>query len=217
MRTSGQDHGAPTDDETIVRPSLVGLLGVPATYLAISALSVRSAVSGSEDAFTAWFFPILTCFVIATSVRERLVITGDEVRVIRLFREDRFAPCDVVSVAKSGGRGQPSHVVVLDRRPVDPLHVELVGSRRIEERTIGLRLPSLMTARRAAHALDAPLTTYGGEPAGPPFPQDLRSEVGLLVEWRTAGGRVRPMVVAYGVLLTVLVSLLTAIVIDGAA
>jgi hypothetical protein len=151
----------------------------------------------------------LTFSAVVLAVRERVVIRGDDVEVIRLFSVDTFTRSDVSRVVQSGGRGRPAHVVLVHEASTNSRSLDLTGRPRLT-RAIGfVRLPALMTARRLADAIDAPLMTYTGEPTGEPFPKNMIENV------RTPKGRIRPLMYAYGLLLIILGALLAMLIASG--
>jgi hypothetical protein len=132
------------------------------------------AIGGISDADDLWGwlaaagFGAWAVFAAFSAVRERVEISADRVRVVRLLTETEVERTDVAHVGRSAGRGRPAHLalaagaarptrdLVLDRRP---------GRRTIDASLIAL--PPNMTAARAAAALGLPLTTFGGTPIEP--------------------------------------------------
>lgn len=207
---------APRTGTTIVRPHPAARLGMVAAYLMMATMALREPSQDLGEQLATGFFVVAACLVIAMALRERVELRGETVRVVRLFSEDAFARDDIVSVAKSGGRGRPSHLALRDGSWIESRPLDRDGRPRSRRLPGTVPLGSVMTARRLAAAIGAPLTTYSGKPAGPRFPRDLYPTVYFLIEQRTASGRIRPLVYAYFVLLFTVVALFTALVIDTA-
>jgi hypothetical protein len=176
------EAGAP---QQTIRPHPAALIGLPAAYAAIVAAGVvGDPPEGAGQLAVVILFVVATLGSAVVAVKERVVVEGPNVRVIRLFTSDVVARSTIERVAQAG-RGRPASLVTASG---------------------GIRLPALMTSRRLAREIDVPLTTHhGGSVADHPF-RDFVSAA------RDPEGRIRPVAWAYAVGLVAMFTLFVAMI-----
>ncbi|MGN6696219.1 MAG: hypothetical protein ACTHN0_18725 [Aquihabitans sp.] len=208
--TSSPVDRSPSEHRTI-RPHLFVLVGMPAIAVwMIVAVTADPSQEGLSELFGTAFLGAIGAFAAAVSIRERVVVAGDEVRVIRLFTQDRLDRSDVDHVARSGGRGRPAHIVLRSDAVTNNRYLDLGAWPPRFGRHAGLaRLPAFMTARRLATALGVPLTTYRGK---------LRPTSGwdeLAPNLWTGRGHLRPYSWVVGTVIAIGVGLVIAWILYG--
>jgi hypothetical protein len=178
--------GRASSSEQTIRPHPIARIGLPSAYATIVAASwVGDSPEGPGQLAVVVVFVAATVATVVTAIKERVLVEGSTVRVIRSFTSDEVARSTIHRVAQAGGRGRPTALVT--------------GAGDI-------RLPALMTARRLATALDVPLTTHRNGPVGEhPFADFVGAA-------RGADGRIRPIAWVYGIGLLVMFALFVAMI-----
>lgn len=166
-RPTAPDAPAPV----VIRPHLLVRRGLVAAFVAFTVRAASDLASDGFDARSALvllFFGAWTTWAAIAAVRERVIVTADHVRVVRILTNDGIARVDVDHIARSGGRGRPAHVALVAGATVPATQLVFDGRPHLGHvETSAVRLPANLFGAQIARALDLPLTTYSGDPVDP--------------------------------------------------
>jgi hypothetical protein len=200
------DVGSAVTYPQTVRPHLALRIAAPAAYAGFLVLLLTGdSIHDLWDALSTAFFAVLTGIVAGMAIRERLVIEGDEVHIVRLFTGNVVALTDVVAMVQSGGRGRPRHLALRDGVTASVRGIDLTQwPPRSRFEAVGLRVPGLMTSRQVARALQIPLTNHRGGP--------VAGWAVSAADALTPSGHLRPFFWVIGAVFAVLVGLVVSMI-----
>lgn len=146
--------------EKTVRASPLLLL-VVVLLAAFTALAVMRGVdAGSTGPFEGACFLVLALAMTVWTLRQRVEVRGDIVRILDLAGAEEVSVDEIEAVVRGGGRGRPQHLRLRSDRETSGRYLDLRGWPRVRRVRGSLRLPPLVPPSTVAAAIGVPCEKY---------------------------------------------------------